>query len=152
MSHGTQHWNKRGSHRTPGFYRQATAAAQRKSSAHWGGVARAQAASGVRDPGVWDATARPPRPRGVSAKFEEVRHVTAHAHKRTRQRQLRPGTRVHTVIDDRTGALITAWPVHRKRVGARARAVEPARSRERRVRRGEARLAELIGGAASEDA
>ena len=151
MSKKTRGWDQQGSHRTPDFYRQAHAEAQRKSSAHWHGVSRAQAVSGVRDPGVWSATARPPRARAVSSKFEEVRHITRHADKRTRQRKLRPGTCVHTVIDDRTSALITAWPIASRPKKTRprpARTPREAQARERRLRRGEARLAELIGGAA----
>mgnify|MGYP004073766061 CR=1 FL=1 len=111
MSKKANGWDKQGAHRTPAFYRQALSESQRKSREHWNSVTQAQAASGVRDPGVWSATALPPRIRGVNSKFEEVSHVTKHAEQRTRQRKLRPGTRVHTVMDDRTGTLITAWAI-----------------------------------------
>ena len=150
MSKKANGWDKQGAHRTPAFYRQALSESQRKSREHWNSVTQAQAASGVRDPGVWSATALPPRIRGVNSKFEEVSHVTKHAEQRTRQRKLRPGTRVHTVMDDRTGTLITAWAISSRPQKTRPRTSGNARSRERRLRCGEARLQKLLGGAAAQ--
>ena len=51
----------------------------------------------------------PPRPKPVCNKFETVSSITNHAIKRMAQRRLKRGTRVHAVVDDRTGTLVTAW-------------------------------------------
>ena len=157
-------WDRQGKHRSPFFYRKAHEISQRKCSQHWHNVQRAQVLSGMRDPGVWDAKVQPRITAAVSCKFEDVRHTTKHADKRARQRHIRPGTQVHTVIDDRTGTLITAWKLGKKlpKEGRKGRDPQPklrscqevrmmkqqrAKKEQQQVRQGEQRLQRLIHGA-----
>ena len=163
----TRDWDRQGKYRTSSFYHNAHDVAQHKASQHWHAVRRAEALSWTKDPGVWDADARPRITARVSCKFEDVRHTTVHAEKRARQRHIRPGTQVHTVIDDRTGTLITAWSLSKQQSqGTRQQKGEtPSKSKglprkefnkrkqqrekqqQQRVKKGEQRLQSLIRGA-----
>ena len=164
----TRDWDRQGKYRTSSFYHNAHDVAQHKSRQHWHAVRRAQALSGTKDPGVWDAKVRPRITAKVSCKFEDVHHTTVHAEKRARQRHIRPGTQVHTVIDDRTGTLITAWSLSKQsqdtrrqkgetqlkskskgqpRKESNKRKQQREKQQQHRVKKGEQRLQSLIRGA-----
>ena len=75
---------------------------------------------------TWDAVVQAKQPKPACDKFKKFSSVTQHASDRIAQRGLKPGMNVHTVVDDRTGTLITLWRRKRRTPRKAARAKNQA--------------------------